>query len=231
MSPNLREPKKFWGVSDIPPLIEAARELNRALSQLSLILELSGNPIAVLENIEEAQDIAVQPGAVWTLPEKARAYLLDLLQGGGIKLHVDYIDLLYRALHDLSEAPRTAFGDNRQGLSGIALEMELYPLLQKVKRKRLIRTAAYKRRNEMILKIWEQMTGERFDPCRARIIWGVVLPQDRGRQVRDEEILVASGIHSRRRAMEELGVQDPEAEFSRWLEEKRLQQSLRPESD
>jgi hypothetical protein len=100
-----------------------------------------------------------------------------------------------------------------------------------VRRKRLIRTAAYKRRNEMILKIWEQMTGERFGPCRHRIIWGVVLPQDRGRQVRDEEILVASGIHSRRRAMENLGVQDPEAEFSRWLEEKRLQQSLRPESD
>lgn len=62
--PNLREPKKFWGVSDIPAVIEPARELNRALSQLSRILELSGSPIAVLENIENAQDIAVQPGAV-----------------------------------------------------------------------------------------------------------------------------------------------------------------------
>lgn len=222
--PNLREPKKFWGVSDIPPLMEPSRELNRALSQLSLILELSGNPIAVLENIEEAQDIAVQPGAVWTLPEKARAYLLDLLQGGGIRLHVDYIDLIYRTLHDLSEAPRTAFGDNRQGLSGIALEMELHPLLQKVKRKRLIRSAAYKRCNEMMLRILEQMTGNSFGSLRQRIIWGPVLPQDRGRQVRDEEILVASGIHSRRRAMENLGVENPEAEFARWLEEKRLQE-------
>jgi hypothetical protein len=80
--PNLREPKKLWGTSDIPPLVEPSQELNRALSQLSTILELSGNPIAVLENIEEARDIAVQPGAVWSLPEKARAYLLDLLQGG-----------------------------------------------------------------------------------------------------------------------------------------------------
>lgn len=42
----------------------------------------SGNPIAVLENVTEAQDIAVAPGAVWEVPEKARAYLLDLLQGG-----------------------------------------------------------------------------------------------------------------------------------------------------
>jgi len=223
--PNLREPKKFWGVSDIPPLMEPARELNRALSQLSLILELSGNPIAVLENIENARDIAVQPGAVWEIPEQAKAYLLDLLQGGGVKLHVDYIDLLYRTLHDISESPRTAFGDNQRGLSGIALEMELHPLLQKVKRKRLIRTAAYRRRNELILRIAGQMTGEPLQVSagryRSRIIWGPLLPQDRGRLVKDEEILVGAGIHSRRRAMEELGVEDPDAEFEGWLEEQR----------
>jgi len=217
--PNLREPKKFWGVSDITAIKEPAQELNRAMSQLSTILELSGNPIAVLENVEEASDIAVQPGAVWELPEKARAYLLDLLQGGGVRLHVDYIDLIYRTLHDLSESPRTSFGDNQRGLSGVALEMELHPLLQKVRRKRLIRTAVYKKRNEMILRILEQKTGVSYSPYRSRIIWGPVLPQDRGRLVREEQILVEAGIHSRRRAMEELGVDDPEGEFKRWLEE------------
>jgi hypothetical protein len=217
--PNLREPKKFWGISDITAIKEPAQELNRAMSQLSTILELSGNPIAVLENVEEASDIAVQPGAVWELPEKAKAYLLDLLQGGGVKLHVDYIDLVYRTLHDLSESPRTSFGDNQRGLSGVALEMELHPLLQKVRRKRLIRTAVHKKRNEMILRILEQKTGVSYGPYRSRVIWGPVLPQDRGRLVRDEQILVEAGIHSRRRAMEELGVDDPESEFKRVREE------------
>jgi hypothetical protein len=103
----------------------------------------------------------------------------------------------------------------------VALEMELYPLLQKVKRKRLIRTTVYRRRNELILKLLERMGGESFAHLRQRIIWGAVLPQDRGRSVRDEEILVSSGIHSRRRAMQNLGVDDPEAEFERWLEEER----------
>jgi hypothetical protein len=42
--PNLREPKQFWGVSDVAAIVEPVRELNRALSQLSMILELSGNP-------------------------------------------------------------------------------------------------------------------------------------------------------------------------------------------
>ncbi len=219
--PNLREPKKFWGVSDIPTIRESVQELNRAMSQLSMILELSGNPIAVLENVTDAEDIAVQPGAVWELPEKARAYLLDLLQGGGVRLHADYIDLVYRTLHDLGESPRTAFGENRQGLSGVALQVELDPLLKKAQRKRLIRSAAYKRRNEMILRILEQQTGVAYAPYRSRIVWGSLLPQDRSRLAEDEARLVAAGIHSRRRAADELGVADPETEFARWLEEER----------
>lgn len=40
--PNVRQPKQFWGTSDIPQLQQAQRELNRALSQLSRILEVSG---------------------------------------------------------------------------------------------------------------------------------------------------------------------------------------------
>lgn len=228
--PNIREPKQFWGQSDLPAVKEPVRELNRALTQLSMILELSGNPIAVLENVSESTDIAVMPGAVWELPERARAYLLDLLQGGGVRLHADYIDLVYRALHDLGESPRTAFGDNRGGLSGVALNVELEPLLKKVQRKRLIRGAAYRRRNEMILRILEQnapagsgrpgdSSSLSFAPYRSRIVWGSVLPLDRSRLVEEERVLVASGIHSRRRAADELGVEDPEQEFRRWLEE------------
>lgn len=217
--PNLRQPKQFWGVSDLEAIKESLRELNRALSQLSMILELSGNPIAVLENVTEAQDIAVQPGAVWELPENARAYLLDLLQGGGARLHVEYVDLVYRTLHDLAESPRTAFGENRQGLSGVALQMEMDPLLKKVQRKRLIREAALRRRSEMILRLHQQQTGEELLPSRLRLTWGSLLPQDRSRLVEDHRVLVQAGIYSRRRAAAELGVEAPEEEFARWLEE------------
>ena len=157
--PNLREPKRFWGISDLSQITESQRELNRAMSQLSRILELSGNPIAVLENVEEAEDIAVKPGAVWTIPEEAKAYLLDLLQGGGVRLHIDYINLLYRTMHDIAESPRAAFGGTERDLSGVALEIELNPLLQKVRRKRIIRTAVYNRRNRMILSLLERYQG------------------------------------------------------------------------
>lgn len=219
--PNIREPKRFWGTSDLEAIKEPLRELNRAFTQLSQILEISGNPIAVLENVNEARDIAVEPGAVWELPERARAYLLDLLQGGGVQLHVDYVNLIYRALHDLSEAPRTAFGDRGGALSGVALNIELDPLLKKVQRKRLIRSVAHRRRNELALRLLQQFTGEQFAPYRSRVLWGALLPQDRSRAVADARTLVDAGIQSRRRAASDLGVEDPEREFERWLDEER----------
>ncbi len=232
--PNLREPKKFWGVSDLVQIMETQQELNRAMSQLSHILELSGNPIAVLENVEQSEDIAIRPGAVWNIPEDAKAYLLDLLHGGGVNLHINYIDLIYRAMHDLSESPRSAFGGVEQDLSGVALELELNPLLQKVRRKRTIRTIAYTRRNQLILRLLEKYQGEDFGDNRLRVVWGPVLPQDIARKVNSEQILVQNGIHSRRTAMDEIGVRDTEYEFRRWLEEReailRMNQELNARS-
>jgi hypothetical protein len=232
--PNLRQPKKFWGTSDIPALMQPQRELNRALSQLSRILELSGNPIAVLENISSAEDIKVQPGALWTIPEDAKAYLLDLLQGGGVRLHVDYIDLLYRALHDISETPRAAWGGIEKELSGTALQIELGSLTQKVTRKRIIRTNAYQRRNAMILKLAEMFMNENFEGVNHRVVWGQVLPEDVSRQAQNEQLLVQAGVHSRRTAMDEMGIQDPDQEFDRWLEERtkilKMNQEFRAQS-
>lgn len=219
--PNLREPKKFWGTSDLPIFMEAQRELNRALSQLSRILELSGNPVAVLENIEESEDIAVAPGAVWNLPEGARAYLLDLLKGGGVKLHMDYVNLLYRVMHDVSESPRAAFGGTDRDLSGIALEVEMRSLVQKAQRKRLIRTTAFRRRSAMVLKLLEQRAGEDFSGLVTDVVWAPLLPQDVLTLAKTEQVLVTTGLHSRQRAMTELGILDPAAEIYAVAEERR----------
>jgi hypothetical protein len=219
--PNVKKPKEFWGESDIPVLLQPQRELNRAMSQLSRILELSGNPIAVLENVTSAEDIKVQPGALWAIPEDAKAYLLDLLQGGGVRLHIDYITLLYRTLQDISEMPRAAWGGVERDISGAALRIELTSLLQKVLRKRTIRTQAYYQRTTMILKLAQKFMGQNTDGVNHRVLWGTILPQDIDRQAQTEQLLVQAGVHSRRTAMDELGIINPDDEFQRWLDERR----------
>jgi hypothetical protein len=219
--PNIRRPKDIWGESDVEQLRSTQQELNRAITQLSLILELSGNPIAAFAGVgDRYKDMPIEPGTTWTIPGDARAYFVDLLAGNGVKLHIDYLDKVYRALHDLAEMPRTAFGDNAGRVtSGTALQIELDPLIKKVERKRLIRSTAYRRRNELILRLLSQFTGVDYAPYRADVVWSSVLPSDRRTLVEDERDLVAAGLHSRRRAANELGVEDPDAEFARWLQE------------
>lgn len=218
--PNLREPKQFWGYSDIPQVREVQRELNRSFTELSNILELSGHPITVLEAVEAAEEIEVRPGAVWTLPEGSRAYLLDLLRGGGVRLHIDYINILYRALHDLSETPRAAYGGVEKELSGAALQIELQSLIHIIMRKRTTRSTAYYRRTEMILTLAQKFMGLDFTGVSHRVNWGPVLPADVYRLAQAEQLLVGSMIHSHRTAADAMGVTDPDAEFDRALEER-----------
>lgn len=217
---NNPRPHAFWGESDLTDLYDVCRELNARLSVLSRVLELSGAPIAVLENVDGSEGISVGPGAKWELPEGAKAYLLDLLSGGGVGLHVQYIDLLYRALHDLSETPRTAFGDSGRELSGAALEVEIQPLIQRVRRKRRMFDAFYAARNARILDLLERFGGLDLGGLRrTETIWPSVLPGDREGDVRNAVSLVQTGIQSRRSAIAVLGGNDPDAELARVREE------------
>lgn len=243
--PNLRKPHQFWGESDITNIKQSVQELNRAMSQLSAILEVSGNPIAVLEGVTQAEDIAVEPGAVWEIPTDAKAYLLDLLAHGGMDVHMKYIDVLYRTLHDLGESPRTAFGGSASpNIAALAMQLDLDPIIKKVRRKQLIRTVAYKKRAEMILRLYDRYgpspakrmrrtedSGLRTEssslspqssswwPARVRVVWGPVMPQDRARDAEINALLVDRGVISRATAAEAAGVEDPEAELTRWLGE------------
>src|SRR5829696_9941118 len=214
--PNNASGAEFWGESDLSDLLDCCREINSRLSVLAHILDLSGAPIAVLENVDGSDGIAVGPGAKWELPEGSKAYLLDLLSGGGVGLHVEYVQLLYRSLHDLSETPRTAFGDAGRALSGAALEVEVQPLVQRVQRKRRMFDGLYRARNQRLLDLLERFGGLDLGGLRrTETVWPSVLPSDQEAAVRNAVSLVQSGIQSKRTAIASLGGTDPEAEIGR----------------
>lgn len=212
--PNSPVPGEVWGASDLADLLGVCRELNRRLTVLSRILQVSGNPIVVLENVSGSEEIRAEEGAIWELPEGSRAYLLDLLSGGGVSVHLEFIRLLFQILFDLAEVPRAAFGDQGRDLSGAALELELQPLVHKVERKRRTWERVLRQRAARVLDLAERFSGERFGGVRAvEIVWGPLLPADEERQARVQVALVQAGICSRRTAARELGVVDPEREL------------------
>ena len=127
---------------------------------------------------QEAEPAVESPPVEEPVEEEPLAAAPD--EGGGVRLHVEYADLVYRTLHDLSETPRIAFGDGGGDRSGVALQLELDPLLRKVARKRLRRTAALRKRDRLILRLLAHHTGQPFDDVRTDISWGPVFPREPG---------------------------------------------------
>jgi hypothetical protein len=165
--PNNAGGAEFWGESDLEDLLDLCRQLNKRLSVLADILDYSGYPITVLENVDGSDGIVLGPGAKWEMPEGSKAYLLDLVQGGGVDLHIKYVDELRTALHDLAETPRTAFGEAGRAIAGAALQVELQPLVQKVKRKRRGLASLYRKRNAMLLDLMERFGSAPIGDCAA----------------------------------------------------------------
>jgi hypothetical protein len=150
------------------------------------------------------------------LPEGSKASLLELLKDGGVGLHLDYINLLYRMMHDLTELPAAGFGRDQApgaGSSGVALEQLLYPVVQRVARKRRIWDEALDLRNRMMLAL------AGLPVLRSRFTWADVLPKDRAALVTQEVGLVVSNIHSLETARRTLGDEQPELENGRISQE------------
>src|SRR5215204_5249501 len=218
--PNNAGGAEFWGESDLADLLDCCREINSRLSVLAHILDLSGAPIAVLENVDGSDGISVGPGAKWELPEGSKAYLLDLLAGNGVNLHISYIDELRTALHDLAETPRTAFGEAGRTIAGAALQVELQPLVQKVKRKRRGLASLYRRRNAMVLDLMERFGAAPIGGLRrTEPVWPPILPSDTEAEARVGVQLVNARVRSRRSVAADLGEEDPDGEITRIVEE------------
>ena len=214
--PNLPSPGSPWGRSDLADVVPLNRELNERLSGQADVIRYHAHPPVVFRGVEAHEGPAVGPGSVWDLPRDADVKLLEW--HGTPPAVLEYIHTLLRALYETSETPRTAFGDSGRLLSGVALETELRPLLQRTLRKRVVWSAALRRRAQLLWAVAEAVglaPPGLFAGLRPRVVWPPLLPQDETRLVENNVRLVAAGLRSHRTAMEVLGVESPEEELAR----------------
>ena len=221
--PNLQPPNQFWGVSDLQDVIAINRELDERLSDQADVIRYHADPPTVFKGVTDHSDLAVGPGTVWDIPADAAVELLEWKgQPPAVQEHIQRIK---QALYEISETPQTAFGDSGRLLSGVALETELRPIVQKTFRRRVFWTRALRARNRMILRLAEQygVGGARpgeYAPYSSRVIWPPMLPRDDQVEVRNQIGLVGAGLRSHRTAMDALGTESPEEELGRILEDR-----------
>lgn len=220
---NLPGPNEHWGISDLRDVISLNRAYNERLSDQADTIRYHADPPVIFRGVSEHSDLAVGPGTVWDIPEEANVELLEWK--GSPPAVEEHLDRLLRAIYEVSETPRTAFGDSGRLLSGVALEVELRPLLQRTLRKRIAWTAALRRRNALILRLCERFGFEgarpgEFAPYRTRLIWPPLLPKDDALEVQNNVALVNAGLRSHRTAIDTLGAEDAEQELARVLEDR-----------
>lgn len=231
--PNLPGPNDHWGTSDIRDLIGLNRSLNERMSDQADTIRYHADPPVIFKGVSDHTDLAVGPGTVWDVPADAA---VELLEWRGESPQVDnHLEALRRAIFEVGETPQTAFGDSGRLLSGVALETELRPIVQKTLRRRASWTAALKRRNAQVLRLVELFGGAdgrvSFRPYRTRIVWPPMLPRDDAVDVQNQVSLVGSGIRSARSAMDALGTEDPEAELAKVVADRKALAAAEPEPE
>jgi hypothetical protein len=175
--PNLPLPNETSGRSDLVDVLPINRELDERVSDQSDVIRFHAAPPVVFKGVSEHNDLAVGPGTVWDIPADADVMLLEW-QGQGVEVG-EHLDRLLRALFEVSETPRTAFGDSDGLLTGVALEIQLRPIIQKTLRRRVWWTRGLRRRAMMVLRLLDQFGGQMrgsVEAYRVRVIWPPMLP-------------------------------------------------------
>jgi hypothetical protein len=226
--PNLPLANESWGQSDLVDVMPINREIDERVSDAADVIRFHADPPIVFRGVTEHADLAIGPGTVWDIPSDADVKLLEW-HGQPIAVG-EHIDRLYRTLYEVAETPRTSFGDSGRALSGVALETELRPIVQRTLRKRAWWTRALRRRSELVLSLARQFgVGNRLgvgnsgapaglaglERHRIRVLWPPMLPQDDATEVQNQVRLVAAGLRSHRSAMDVLGTESPEEELAR----------------
>jgi hypothetical protein len=214
---NLAPPGSVWGQSDLEDVIPLNRELDLRMSDQADVIRYHADPPVIFTGVEEHSALPVGPGTVWDVPRDAKVSLLEWTgQTPAVDAHLARV---MTALHDLSESPRTTFGETSQAFSGVALEAQSQPIVQRTLRKRIVWEPALERIAEYLLRLAEQfgLQPDRrttFFPYLAEVIWAPMLPIDDAAQANRELALVAGGLKAPTTAMGELGELDPDAELA-----------------
>lgn len=141
-----------WGLSDIQDIIALNREYNEKATDASDIINYHAAPVTVITGAKASQ-LEKGPKKVWGgLPKDAQVFNLEL--GAGLEGPLAYLELLKRAMHELTGVPETALGQMQpiSNTSGVALSIQYQPLMNRWALKRTQYGQGFEKVNALVMK-------------------------------------------------------------------------------
>lgn len=151
-APNIMVSGSPWGLSDISDITILNREYNEKATDVSDIVNYHAAPVTIMTGAKSSQ---LERGAkkVWGgLPKDAQVFNLELA-GGGVEAGLSYMEMLKKAMHELTGVPEGALGDVQpiSNTSGVALAIQYQPMMQRYNHKKMTVGSLLERINELAL--------------------------------------------------------------------------------
>lgn len=209
---NFPQQGRNEGLSDVEDLIPLNMELNLKKSDISEIIDYHSAPVTVVFGARIGQ---LERGAnkVWGgLPKDARIENLRL--EGDLTAAQNYTKEIKLSMHEVGNIPEGVLGGSLaiSNTSGVALQIALMPLLERVKVKQVLTKEGIEFINKLILLIGEKEglidipEGiSRREFYHNEVGFDSILPKDTLLEIQELELEMKMGIESREGAMKRRG--------------------------
>ena len=166
--PNTKVPASPWGLSDIQDITDLNRTYNEIATLICDIIDYYASPVTVVTGAKSNQ-FERGPNKVWAiLNDKAKVQNLEL--GGQLEGPINFLQLLKQSMHEIVGVPISALGQDMaiSNTSGVALSLQLLPIMQKFRQKVIQYASGLARLNELIIRVCALYLPEmlEFDPTR-----------------------------------------------------------------
>jgi Phage portal protein, SPP1 Gp6-like len=213
---NLPAPNTYYGRSDLEPaILDLLEQMESVASDMRRMVRLMGHPIPVFFGTEPNQvaalDVAI--GKVIAIPGDKGS--LAQLQIAELTSSLELYQELKTALLEATRIPKVSLGETQNAgpISGVALEVEYEPLIEKTETKRLLYGPLLTATAERIL----DLAG--FGGWTVSLGWPELLPSDPQSEALADEGELRMGIVSKQTIAEKRGY-DWSVESQRLEEEK-----------
>jgi hypothetical protein len=211
-----------FGISDVEPVLDLVDEYDHLASKQTRIVDYYASPNIVFSGIQKGvTQTEKSVGTVFYLPAEAKAYFLEW--AGKTPDVESQLTRMRNAIAEVSQVPAVAFGSVDTGLtnlSGVAIKILYGPLLNKTHRKQ----ASWGPALEYLMQRCLAAAGYSVEREQVNVRFPNATPVDGQAAIAESSGKIASRLSSRRREMQNEGIEDPDAELLRIVAEERLLQ-------
>jgi SPP1 family phage portal protein len=204
-----------FGVSDLQVMADLQDALNKIITDMLLTMDNQAFQRIVIfgGQTPKGHKLNMDPGSVIEVPNENGS--LQVVNAADIAPFIQVMDRIVDQICTITSTPQGTFAKSGGGVaSGYALRLCYLPLERKCKRKEIILRNRFCELNKMIFQAGKLLGIGDWTSFKTKILYNGGLPIDEQSQMQLHEMELRNKIKSRRKIMEERGVEDIESEMA-----------------